>query len=77
MSESLLAVISAIITGTLSLIGVYAANRKNSAVIEVKIEQLEKKVDEHNRLIERTYKLEGQVTELQHEMKDVKGGKAS
>lgn len=77
MSEALLAVISAIITGTLSLIGVYAANRKNSAVIEVKIEQLEKKVDEHNRLIERTYKLEGQVTELQHEMKDVKGGKAS
>ena len=77
MSDSLLAVISAIITGTLSLIGVYAANRKNSAVIEVKIEQLEKKVDEHNRLIERTYKLEGQVTELQHEMKDVKGGKAS
>ena len=77
MSESLLAVISAIITGTLSLIGVYAANRKNSAVIEVKIEQLEKKVDEHNKLIERTYKLEGQVTELQHEMKDVKGGKAS
>ena len=77
MSESLLAVISAIITGVLSLIGVYAANRKNSAVIEVKIEQLEKKVDEHNKLIERTYKLEGQVTELQHEMKDVKGGKAS
>lgn len=77
MSEALLAVISAIITGTLSLIGVYAANRKNSAVIEVKIEQLEKKVDEHNRLIERTYKLEGQVTELQHEMQDVKGGKAS
>lgn len=77
MSEALLAVISAIITGTLSLIGVYAANRKNSAVIEVKIEQLEKKVDEHNRLIERTYKLEGQVTELQHEMKDVKGGKVS
>lgn len=77
MSDALLAVISAIITGTLSLIGVYAANRKNSAVIEVKIEQLEKKVDEHNRLIERTYKLEGQVTELQHEMQDVKGGKAS
>ena len=77
MSDSLLAVISAIITGTLSLIGVYVANRKNSAVIEVKIEQLEKKVDEHNKLIERTYKLEGQVTELQHEMKDVKGGKAS
>ena len=77
MSEALLAVISAIITGTLSLIGVYAANRKNSAVIEVKIEQLEKKVDEHNKLIERTYKLEGQVTELQHEMQDVKGGKAS
>ena len=77
MSDALLAVISAIITGVLSLIGVYAANRKNSAVIEVKIEQLEKKVDEHNKLIERTYKLEGQVTELQHEMKDVKGGKAS
>ena len=37
-----------------------------------RIDQLEKKVGEHNKLVERTYKLEGQMVELQHDIRDLK-----
>ena len=36
------------------------------------IEQLEQKVAAHNSLVERTYKLEGQMTEVQHDIRDLK-----
>lgn len=57
-------IIVAVITGGLSLLGVYIANRKSAALMEYRIEQLEKKVDIHNSVIDRTYKLE-ERTELQ------------
>lgn len=57
-------IIVAVITGGLSLLGVYLANRKSAALMEYRIEQLEKKVDIHNSVIDRTYKLE-ERTELQ------------
>ena len=37
-----------------------------------RIEQLEKKVAEHNKVVERTYKLEGQMLEVQHDIRDLK-----
>ncbi len=52
--------------GTLG--GILAASR----LVNYRIEQLEKKVEKHNTVVERTYKLEGEVRELQHEMKDLK-----
>ena len=57
--------IADIIIGVLALIGTlggaYIANRKSTALIAYRIEQLEKKVDLHNQVIERTYKLERRV----------------
>lgn len=51
-----------VIVGALSLIGVIVsnvlANRKTTAVIGYRIEQLEKKQDKHNSVIERVYRLE-------------------
>ena len=41
-----------------------------------RIEQLEAKVAAHNSLVERTYKLEGQMTEVQHDIRDLKSVKA-
>jgi len=76
MDQTLLAIVSAIITGLFSLMGVYAANRKSQALIAYRLEQLEKKVNKHNELVERTYKLEGEVSELQHDVRDMKGVKA-
>lgn len=72
MNEIAVAIASAVITGLFSLWGVYAANRKSQALIAYRLEQLEKKVDKHNSVVERTYILEGQVREMQHEMKGEK-----
>ncbi len=69
MTES---IVVALITGLLSLCGVYFANRKSSALIAYRLEQLERKQDAHNNLIERTYKLEGRMTEAEHDIRDLK-----
>lgn len=73
MAEALIAAGSAAVTGLLSLLGVYLANRKSQALIAYRLEQLEKKVDKHNSVVERTFILEGQVAEIQHDIKDLKG----
>jgi hypothetical protein len=63
-------IIVAAVTGGLALIGTlagtYFANRKSSALIAYRLEELEKRVQAHNNLVERTYRLE-ERTELQEE----------
>ena len=59
-------IVVAVITGVLALIGTFIANRKNAALIEYRLGQLEKKVDMHNNIVERTYHLEEQ-TAIQEE----------
>lgn len=63
-------IISSIITGIVALatclITQGVANRKTTALIEFKLDELTKRVDKHNNVIERTYKLEEQ-TALQDE----------
>lgn len=44
-----------------TLIGSYLANRKSTALIAYRLEQLEQKVSKHNNLVERTYALEESV----------------
>ena len=41
------------------------------------MEELIRRVDKHNNLIERTYKLEGAVSELQHDVRDIKEAKSA
>lgn len=50
--------------------GSWIANRKNMALIEYRLRQLEEKVNKHNNLIERTYQLEKQVAIIQEEIKE-------
>lgn len=69
MTES---IIAALITGLLSLAGVYLANRKSSALIMYRLEQLEHKQDAHNKMIERVFKLEGRMEEAEHDIRDLK-----
>ena len=52
--------------------GIIASNK----LISYRLEQLEKKVNLHNSAVERLFKAEGQITELQHEVKEIKGRKA-
>ena len=44
-----------------TLVGSYLANRKSTALIAYRLEQLEQKVSKHNNLVERTYALEESV----------------
>ena len=76
MGEAWIAALSALGTGLLSLAGVYIANRKSSALIAYRLEQLERKVDKHNQVVERTFVLEGQMTEIQHDIRDLKGARS-
>ena len=56
---------STVIVGILSLIGTlagsYCVGNKTTAVIQERIRALEEKVNKHNTLVERTYKLEGDM----------------
>ena len=52
--------------------GIIVSNK----LISYRLEQLEKKVNLHNNAVERLFKAEGQITELQHEVKEIKGRKA-
>lgn len=52
-----------------TLVGVIIANRKQTALVAYRLEQLEKKQDKHNNLIERTYKLEQHVDDLEKRIK--------
>ena len=63
MTEIIVAAIALIGTAVGSLGGILAANR----LTNYRIEQLEKKVQTHNNLIDRTYKLE--ETAILHEEK--------
>lgn len=52
------AVIVAILSLVGTLTGAYLANRKSTAIIAYRMEELEKKVAKHNNLVERMYNLE-------------------
>ena len=61
--ESIIVAVLAL-AGTLA--GTYFANRKSAALIAYRLESLEEKVNKHNQVVERTYRLE-ERTELQEE----------
>ena len=60
--------LSEIIVGFLALAGTlgcsWLANRKSTALIAYRLEQLEKKVDKHNSVVERTFRLEKDLAVL-------------
>ena len=60
------AAVATVIVGALSLVGTLAGSYGGIKLMSYRIEQLEKKVEKHNNLIERTYKLE-ELTALQAE----------
>lgn len=66
MSETIIVAILSLI-GTLagSLLGILAANK----LVVYRIEQLEKKVEKHNNVLERVYELEKNEAVIQEEIK--------
>ena len=66
MSETIMVAVLALI-GTLA--GSYFSNRKTTALIAYRLEQLENKVNNDNSVIERTYKLEKQESVIEEQIK--------
>ena len=66
-----------IIVAILSLIGTLAGTFGGiltaNKLTTYRIERLEEKVNKHNNLIERTFKLEARMDEAFHEITDLKG----
>ncbi len=67
-SEIIVALLGLLGTLTGSFLGVVAANK----LVQYRLQQLEDKVNKHNQIIERTYILEGQMLEVQHDIRDMK-----
>ena len=66
-------VLVACITAGFAFLGVYMSNRKQAALVAYRLEKLEEKVDKHNNVVERMYRLEETVKNLQEEVKELKG----
>jgi len=66
MTEAIITGIVAIIVCTIN--NVYQSS-KTQALIEYKIDELSKRVDKHNNLVERTYKLEEQTSVQEEKIK--------
>ena len=65
-------VITAVVTGVLTLVGVLVSNSRSQAVIEVKLDELARKVEKHNGMIERQYALEKKVALIESEVEQMR-----
>lgn len=68
------AVIVAMVSLVGTLAGTFGGITKANKLTMYRINQLEKKVEKHNNLVERTYQLEGRMKVVEHDIQDVRGG---
>lgn len=73
METIIATLISGVLSGSAAIIVCVLNNRteaeKNRALIEYRMTELEKKVDKHNNLIERTYNLEQDAAVIKEQIK--------
>ena len=68
MTES---IITALITGGLTLLGVIVSNNKRQAVTDTKVEELAREVREHNNFARRMPVVEEQIKVINHRISDL------
>ena len=64
-------ILTAIITGGITLLGVLIANSKNQAVMETKVEELTREVRAHNHFAQRMPVVEEQIKVINHRLQDL------
>ena len=64
-------IITAIITGSVTLLGVLIANGKNQAVTETKLDELTREVRDHNNFARRMPVVEEQIKVINHRIEDL------
>ncbi len=65
------AVITALITGGLTLLGVLISNGRAQAILETKVEELAREVREHNNFARRMPVVEEQIKVINHRIADL------
>lgn len=71
MDSIIAAVITAVITGGVTLVGVLIANGKTQAVMETRVEELTREVREHNNFAHRMPVVEEQIKVINHRINDL------
>ena len=66
------AVLVAIISGACTLMGSFGGVVASSRLTQYRLSSLEKQVNRHNQVIERTFRLEGRMDEVEHDVRDLK-----
>lgn len=69
MTEIIIAIISGLCVAVPSIIATISSNKKSNDLVIYRINELDKKVHEHNSLIDRMYKVESRVTLLEDDFK--------
>ena len=64
-------ILTAIITGGVTLLGVLIANGKSQAVTETKLDELTREVREHNNFARRMPVVEEQIKVINHRINDL------
>lgn len=71
MANIIAAIITAVVTGGITLLGVILANNKAQAVTEVKIEELTREVRKHNGFAERIPVIDEKIKVINHRIEDL------
>ena len=64
-------VLVALIGGAVTLAGVIASNSRSRVVLEQKVDELSRRVEKHNCLVERTYRLERDVALVKRDVESL------
>ena len=72
MEAILIAIIGGMCTAVPTVIATISSNKKNTALTVYRIEELEKKVEKHNSIVERTFKLESAVKHIKEDINELK-----
>ena len=71
MGNIIAAIITAVVTGGITLLGVILANNKAQAVTEVKIEELTREVRKHNGFAEKITVIDEKIKVINHRIEDL------
>lgn len=69
MQEIIIAIISGLCVAIPSIIATLSSNKRSNDLVLYRINELDKKVHEHNSLIDRMYKVESRIALLEDDLK--------
>ena len=75
MEQIIVAIISGLCVAIPSVIATISSNKKNNDLVIYRINELDKKVHEHNNLIDRMYKAEQKIAIIEDNMGELKNVK--